>query len=83
MQGVMYYTADKQKADRALHDLCAARAEEKAVVLACLQRLRNEVAGGSVFVRTQTKLYCLRASEEKKSLHSPKVDSIRLGATGW
>jgi phage protein D len=41
----MYYVADKQKAERALIELRAARTEEQAQALACLQRLRNEVAG--------------------------------------
>jgi hypothetical protein len=41
----MYYVADKLKAERALIELRAARTEEKALALACLQRLRNEVAG--------------------------------------
>lgn len=41
----MYYVADKLKAERALIELRAARTEEKAQALACLQRLRNEVAG--------------------------------------
>jgi hypothetical protein len=44
----MYYVADKQKAERALNDLRAARLEEKATALACLHRLRNEVAGAQV-----------------------------------
>ena len=41
----MYYVADKQRAERALSDLRAVRLEDKAIALACLQRLRNEVAG--------------------------------------
>jgi hypothetical protein len=41
----MYYVADKEIAERALSDLRAARAEERALALACLHRLRNEVAG--------------------------------------
>ena len=43
----MYYVADKEIAERALSDLRAARGEDKALALACLHRLRNEVAGGS------------------------------------
>ena len=40
----MYYVADRVIAERALADLRAARVESRALVLACLQRLRNEVA---------------------------------------
>jgi hypothetical protein len=40
----MYYVADKQIAVRALTELRAARVSEAAATLACLQRLRNEVA---------------------------------------
>jgi hypothetical protein len=40
----MYYVADRMIAERALTDLRAARTEPKALALACLQRLRNEVA---------------------------------------
>jgi hypothetical protein len=40
----MYYAADKQIAERALIDLRAARFGEHATTLACLLRLRNEVA---------------------------------------
>lgn len=49
----MYYVADKQKAERALNDLRAARLEEKATALACLHRLRNEVAGAQVSDRAR------------------------------
>lgn len=41
----MYYVADKQIAVRALTDLRAARVSEATATIACLQRLRNEVAG--------------------------------------
>ena len=40
----MYYVADKQIAIRALTELRAARVSEAGATLACLQRLRNEVA---------------------------------------
>jgi hypothetical protein len=40
----MYYTADRQKAERVLNDLRTARLGEPASTLACLQRIRNEVA---------------------------------------
>ena len=40
----MYYAADKHKADSVLHELRAARAGDRMSTLACLQRLRNEVA---------------------------------------
>lgn len=40
----MYYAADKQKAEYALIALRAIRAGESEAALACLQRLRNEVA---------------------------------------
>jgi hypothetical protein len=40
----MYYAADKQKAERVLRDLRSARSGDPASALACLQRLRNEVA---------------------------------------
>lgn len=40
----MYYTADKQKADSVLRELRAARSGDGTATLACLQRLRNEVA---------------------------------------
>jgi hypothetical protein len=40
----MYYVADKHIAVRALTELRAARVSEPAATLACLQRLRNEVA---------------------------------------
>jgi hypothetical protein len=37
----MYYVADRVIAERALADLRAARIESQALVLTCLQRLRN------------------------------------------
>ncbi len=40
----MYYVADKQIADRALTELRTARFGERTGTLACLLRLRNEVA---------------------------------------
>jgi hypothetical protein len=40
----MYYAADKQKAESVLRDLRAARTGDQASTLACLLRLRNEVA---------------------------------------
>jgi hypothetical protein len=40
----MYYVADKQIAVRAVTELRAARVSEPNATLACLQRLRNEVA---------------------------------------
>jgi hypothetical protein len=40
----MYYAADKLKAERVLRDLRSARSGDRASTLACLQRLRNEVA---------------------------------------
>ena len=40
----MYYAADKQKADSVLRDLRAARTGDQMSTLACLQRLRTEVA---------------------------------------
>jgi hypothetical protein len=40
----MYYAADKQKAQRAIAELRAVRASERAHALACLRQLRNEVA---------------------------------------
>jgi hypothetical protein len=40
----MYFAVDKRIAQRALTELRAARASEAAAALACLQRLRNEVA---------------------------------------
>ncbi|HMK81505.1 MAG TPA: hypothetical protein VK438_17765 [Xanthobacteraceae bacterium] len=40
----MYYAADRDTAKRALADLRLARLGERAVTLASLQRLRNEVA---------------------------------------
>src|SRR5215470_1765817 len=41
----MYYAADRQKAERVLLELRGARLTEAASTLACLHRLRNEVAG--------------------------------------
>jgi len=41
----MYYAADKEIAERALLDLRAARFGDRSAALACLVRLRNEVAG--------------------------------------
>lgn len=40
----MYYAADKLKAERVLRDLRSARSGDRISTLACLQRLRNEVA---------------------------------------
>jgi len=40
----MYYAADRQKAERVLVELRDARLNDAAATLACLQRLRNEVA---------------------------------------
>jgi hypothetical protein len=40
----MFYAADRQKAERVLLELRDARLNEAAAVLACLHRLRNEVA---------------------------------------
>jgi hypothetical protein len=40
----MYYVADKQIAIRAVTELRAARVSEPGATIACLQRLRNEVA---------------------------------------
>jgi hypothetical protein len=40
----MYYAADRQKAERVLLELRDARHGEAAATLACLHRLRNEVA---------------------------------------
>jgi hypothetical protein len=40
----MYYLADREKAARVLAELRSARLDEPSAVLACLQRLRNEVA---------------------------------------
>jgi hypothetical protein len=40
----MYYAADKQNAERALIGLRSSRTAERGAALACLQRLRNEVA---------------------------------------
>jgi hypothetical protein len=41
----MYYAADRQKAERVLLELRSARLDEGRATLACLHRLRNEVAG--------------------------------------
>ena len=41
----MYYAADRQKAERVLVELRGARLGETAATLACLHRLRNDVAG--------------------------------------
>jgi hypothetical protein len=43
----MYYAADRQKAERVLVELRGARLGDAAATLACLHRLRNEVAGQS------------------------------------
>ena len=40
----MYYAADRQKAERVLVELRSARLEDAAATLACLHRLRSEVA---------------------------------------
>lgn len=43
----MYYAADRQKAERVLVELRSTRLDEAAATLACLHRLRNEVASQS------------------------------------
>jgi hypothetical protein len=40
----MYFASDRQTAERVLIDLRSARLGEPAATLACLQRIRNEVA---------------------------------------
>jgi hypothetical protein len=40
----MFYAEDRQTAERVLVELRSARLSEAAATLACLQRLRNEVA---------------------------------------